>query len=99
MAVMIRLIQYNSLLQQNKKILIYYFNLLMFVKVSDSVDNMNNQIILLRRGMYQLSTTCDNKRNEIAYLQSQIQVLEGHMNGLKNRNQQQQEEIQNKSYT
>ena len=96
---MIRLIQYNSLLQQNKKILIYYFNLLMFVKVSDSVDNMNNQIILLRRGMYQLSTTCDNKRNEIAYLQSQIQVLEGHMNGLKNRNQQQQEEIQNKSYT
>jgi hypothetical protein len=43
----------------------------------------------------------DDKRNEIAYLQSQIQVLEGYVNGLKkNRNQQQQqEEIQNKSYT
>ena len=60
------------------------------------LDNMNNQIILLRRSMYQLSTTCNNKRNEIAYLQNQIQVLEGHINGLENRNQQQQqEEIQN----
>jgi len=58
------------------------------------LDNMNNQIILLRRSMYQLSATCNNKRNEIAYLQNQIQVLEGHINGLKNRNQQ-QEEIQN----
>jgi hypothetical protein len=29
--------------------------------------NMNNQIILLQRSMYQLSTTCNNKRNEIAY--------------------------------
>jgi hypothetical protein len=62
---------------------------------------MNNQIILLRRSMYQLSATCNNKRNEIAYLQNQIQVLEGHINGLENRNQQQQqeEEIQNESYT
>jgi len=58
------------------------------------LDNMNNQIVLLGRSMYQLSATCNNKRNEIAYLQNQIQVLEGHINGLKNRNQQ-QEEIQN----
>src|SRR5437867_4143022 len=35
------------------------------------LDNMNNQIILLRRSGYQLSTTCNNKRNEIAYLQNQ----------------------------
>jgi uncharacterized coiled-coil DUF342 family protein len=64
-------------------------------------DNMNNQIILLRRNMYQLSTACNNKRNEIAYLQNQIQVLAGHINGLKSRNQQrqQQEEIQNEFYT
>ena len=34
------------------------------------LDNMNNQIILLRRSMYQLSATCNNKRNEIAYLQN-----------------------------
>ena len=65
-----------------------------------ALDNMNNQIILLRRSIYQLSTTCNNKRNEIAYLQNQIQVLEGHINGLENRNQQQQqEEIQHESYT
>ena len=64
------------------------------------LDNMNNQIVLLGRSMYQLSATCNNKRNEIAYLQNQIQVLEGHINGLNNRNrQQQQEEIQNESYT
>ena len=63
------------------------------------LDNMNNQISILRRTMYQLSTTCNDKRNEIAYLENQIQVLEGYINGLKNRTQQQQEEIQNKSYT
>jgi hypothetical protein len=61
---------------------------------------MNNQIILLRRSIYQLSATCNNKRNEIAYLQNQIQVLRSHINGLNNCNQQQQqqEEIQNESY-
>jgi hypothetical protein len=63
------------------------------------LDNMNNQIILLRRSVYQLSATCNNKRNEIAYLQNQIQVLEGHIDGLENRNQQQQhKEVQNESY-
>jgi hypothetical protein len=55
------------------------------------LDNMNNQIIFLRRGMYQLSTTCNNKRNEIAYLQNQIQVLGGRINGLKSRNLKQQQ--------
>jgi hypothetical protein len=63
-----------------------------------ALDNMNNQVMLLRRSMYQLSTTCNNKRNEIAYLQNQIQVLRSQINGLNNRNQQ-QEEIQNESYT
>lgn len=63
------------------------------------LDNMNNQIILLRRSIYQLSATCNNKRNEIAYLQNQIQVLRSHINGLNNCNQQQQQqEIQNESY-
>jgi chromosome segregation ATPase len=62
------------------------------------LDNMNNQIILLRRSMYQLSTTCNNKRNEIAYLQNQFQVLEGHISGIKNRNQQ-QEEVENETYS
>jgi chromosome segregation ATPase len=62
------------------------------------LDNMNNQISILRRSMYQISTTCNDKRNEIAYLKNQIQVLEGYVNGLKSRNQQ-QEEIQNESYT
>jgi hypothetical protein len=67
------------------------------------IDNMNNQISILRRTMYQLSATCNDKRNEMSYLQAQIQSLEGYVNGLKkNRNQQQQqqqEEIQNESYT
>jgi hypothetical protein len=48
------------------------------------LDKMNNQIILLRRSMYQLSATCNNKRNEIAYLQNQIQVLEQYVCRLKN---------------
>ena len=51
--------------------------------------------------MNQLSATYNNKRNEIAYLQNQIQVLRSQSNELKNHNQQQQqqeEEIQNESY-
>jgi DNA-binding CsgD family transcriptional regulator len=64
------------------------------------LDNINNQVSILRRTMYQLSTTCNDKRNEIVYLKNQIQILDGYVNGLKkNCNQQQQEEIQNKSYT
>jgi chromosome segregation ATPase len=57
------------------------------------LNNMNNQISILRRTMYQLSSTCTNKRNEISYLQNQIQALEGYVHGLKNHNQQQ--EVQN----
>ena len=52
------------------------------------LDNMNNQISILRRTMYQLSATCNDKRNEIAYLQNQIQVLEGYVCRLKNDSQQ-----------
>jgi len=58
------------------------------------LDNTNNQIILLRRTIHQLSATCNDKRNEMSYLQAQIQVLGGYLYGLKNRNQQ-EEEIQN----
>ena len=39
------------------------------------LHNMNNQISILHNTIYQLSTTCNDKRNEIAYLQNQIQVL------------------------
>jgi chromosome segregation ATPase len=65
------------------------------------LDNMNNQISILRRTMYHLSATCNSKRNEIVYLHAQIQALEGYVNGLKKNSnqQQQQEEIQNESYT
>ena len=64
------------------------------------LDNMNNQISILRVTMYQLSTTCNSKRDELSYLKNQIQVLEGYVNGPKNRNQhQQEEEIQSESYT
>jgi chromosome segregation ATPase len=52
------------------------------------LDNMNNQISILRRSMYQISTTCNDKRNEIAYLKNQIQVLEGYIDRLKSDNQQ-----------
>ena len=41
------------------------------------LDNMNNQISILRRTMYQLSATCNDKRNEFSYLQGRVQVLEG----------------------
>jgi hypothetical protein len=37
---------------------------------------------------YSLSATCNNKRNEFAYLKNQIQVLEGYVNGLNNYTQQ-----------
>jgi DNA-binding CsgD family transcriptional regulator len=62
------------------------------------LDNMNNQLSILHRTMYQLSTTCNDKRNEIAYLKNQIQVLRGQINELNCGNQQQQE-IQNETYT
>jgi uncharacterized coiled-coil DUF342 family protein len=62
------------------------------------LDNMNNQVSILHNTIYQLSATCNSKRNEIAYLKNQIQVLRGQINGLNSHNQQQQE-IQNKSYT
>ena len=48
------------------------------------LDNMNNQISSLRRTMYQLSATCNDKRNEIGYLKNQIQVLEEYVCKLKN---------------
>ena len=62
------------------------------------LHNMNNQVSILHNTIYQLSATCNDKRNEIAYLKNQIQVLRGQINGLNSHNQQ-QEEIQNKSYT
>jgi hypothetical protein len=51
------------------------------------LENMNNRLTILNRESY-------NKRNEIAYLKIEVQELEGHVHGLNNHNQQQQE-IQN----
>jgi chromosome segregation ATPase len=61
------------------------------------LDNMNNQISILHRTIYQLSATCNDKRNEIVYLKSQIQVLEGYVTRLKSDGQQQQK-IENEAY-
>ena len=52
------------------------------------LDNMNNQISILRRTMYQLSATCNDKRNEMSYLQAQIQALEGYVDRFNSDNQQ-----------
>ncbi len=54
------------------------------------LDNINNQISILRRTMYQLSATCNDRRNRISYLQAQIHALEGYIDRLKSENQQQQ---------
>jgi chromosome segregation ATPase len=54
------------------------------------LDNINNQISILLRTMYQLSATCNDRRNGISYLQAQIQSLEGYIDRLKSENQQQQ---------
>ena len=59
---------------------------------------MNNQVSILRRTMYQLSTTCNSKRNETAYLQAQIQALEGYVTRIKSDGQQQQK-IENEAYS
>jgi chromosome segregation ATPase len=55
------------------------------------LDKMNNHIIYIRSIMYQLSIDCNNKRNEIAYLQIGVQVLEGQINRLNNNDNQEQE--------
>ena len=59
-----------------------------------ALEDMNNQIICLHRTISQLSTTCNNKRNEMAYLQFGVQVLEEHVNGLNS-----QQEIENETYS
>ena len=46
------------------------------------LDNMNNQVSILHRTIYHLSATCNNKRNEIAYLKNQRQVIEGYVTRL-----------------
>ena len=59
---------------------------------------MNWRISIIKLHVYvessQLYATCNDKGNEIAYLQNQIQALEGYLYRLKNHDQQ-QEEIQN----
>ena len=58
---------------------------------------MNNQVSILHKTIYQLSATCNSKRNEISYLKSQIQVLEGYVTRLKSDGQQQK--IENEAYS
>ena len=62
------------------------------------LDNLNAQVSILRRIMYQISATCNDKRNEIVYLQAQIQALEGYVTRLKSDGQQQQK-IENEAYS
>ena len=59
---------------------------------------MNNQISILHNIIYQLSTTCNDKRNEIIYLKNQIQALEGYVTRLKSDGQQQQK-FENEAYS
>ena len=58
------------------------------------LDSMNNHII---HKLVSIICTCNNKRNEIAYLQFGIQELEGYIHGLNNQSQQ-QEGIENEAY-
>src|SRR5690242_16107156 len=44
-----------------------------------ALEDMNNQITYLHKIISLLSATCNNKRNEIAYLQFGIQELEGYI--------------------
>jgi polyhydroxyalkanoate synthesis regulator phasin len=60
------------------------------------LDNINNHIIYQQRNLYQLSADCNSKRNEIAYLQCGVQVLESQVNRLNNQSQQ---EIENETYS
>jgi hypothetical protein len=46
------------------------------------LDNMNNQVSILHRTIYHLSASCNNERNEIAYLKNQSQVIEGYVTRL-----------------
>ena len=59
------------------------------------LDNMNNQISILRRTIYQLSATCNDRRNEMSYLQAQIQALEVYVDRFKSDSQQ---KIENERY-
>ena len=47
--------------------------------------------------MYQLSATCNDRRNEMSYLKNQIQVLEGYVIRLKSDGQQQK--IEDEAYS
>jgi hypothetical protein len=59
------------------------------------LDSMNNHIT---HKLVSIICTCNNKRNEIAYLQIGVHVLEGQVNRLNN-NDNQEQEIQNNSYS
>jgi chromosome segregation ATPase len=52
------------------------------------LEDINNRTAYLRIIMSQLSTTCNDKGNEIAYLQNEIQQLEGYLSELKSNSQQ-----------
>jgi chromosome segregation ATPase len=59
------------------------------------LEEMNNQITYLHKIISQLSATCNNKRNEFAYLQFGVQQLEGHIDSFNNDSQ---EKIENETY-
>jgi hypothetical protein len=59
-----------------------------------ALEDMKNQITILNGTISQLSATYIKKRDEFAYLQFGIQVLEEHVNGLNN-----PQEVENETYS
>jgi uncharacterized coiled-coil DUF342 family protein len=48
------------------------------------LEDISNRITCLHIVMSQLSAACDDKRNEFAYLQNEVQQLEGYLAGFRN---------------
>jgi hypothetical protein len=59
------------------------------------LEDINNRIAYLRIIMSQLSAACNDKGNELVYLQNEIQQLEGYVCRLNNKNQQ---KLENETY-
>jgi hypothetical protein len=62
-----------------------------YAKLKDELEFIDHQKVVSkaeRRIMYQLSAACNGRRNEISYLQAQIQALEGYVDRFNSDNQQ-----------
>jgi hypothetical protein len=54
------------------------------------LDNINNHINIPTKKLVSVIATCNKKRNEMAYLQTGVQLLEGQVNRLNNNDNQEQ---------